>query len=108
MTVLSKLFTIGAILRSFLMAKAKHKGYDTVKVLIEAGHVKTFDQIFETLPKTVVADDLGFNNRSFSNKIQKPGMLRNEEQFAIAQRIGIDRLKIVELVIAQLDKGKKK
>lgn len=91
------------------MAKqTKHPAYQTVRVLIEAGHITTFEQIFEHLPKTVAARDLGANYRSFALRVKRPLMLRNAEQFALAHRIGIDRLRIVALVLAQLDKGLKK
>lgn len=87
--------------------KTKNPQYETVKVLIEAGHIKRFDQIFQTIKRTNMAVDLGMNYQTFIYRLKRPLAFSLEEVFAIAHLIGVDRRVIVELIITQLDNKKK-
>jgi hypothetical protein len=46
--------------------------YEIIRVLIEAGNIKSFAEIFRYIPKTVVYRDLGVNFNRFSRAIINP------------------------------------
>lgn len=79
----------------------KDKRYTTAKNLISTGYVKYFRDIFEIIPKSTVARDLGINNLRFSR------LIRHVEQFCINDGIRMARLfeieydKMVDMMMAQ-------
>ncbi|SHL96334.1 hypothetical protein [Chitinophaga sp. CF418] len=86
---------------------AKRTGYETIKILIEAGHIKQFDQIFDTVSRTNMAKDLGMNYQTFIYRLKRPVAFTLEQLIAIANLIGVERLVIIELVLKQVDAKKK-
>ena len=82
-------------------------GYETVKVLIEAGHIKRFNQIFDTVRRTNMASDLGMNYQTFVYRLNRPVAFSLEQIFAIARLIGVDGRVIFELIVTQLETRKK-
>jgi hypothetical protein len=86
---------------------AKRTGYETIKVLVEAGHIKQFDQIFDTVSRTNMAKDLGMNYQTFIYRLNRPIAFTLEQLIAIANLIGIERRVIIDLVIKQVDAKKK-
>ena len=57
----------------------KDPRYTTIKVLIEAGHIMSFREIFVFIPKTVVYRDLGVNFNRFDSAIANPSKFRIKE-----------------------------
>jgi len=86
---------------------AKKTGYETIKVLIEAGHIKQFEQIFDTVSRTNMAKDLGMNYQTFIYRLNRPVAFTLEQLFAIAKLIGVERRIIIDLVINQVDSKKR-
>lgn len=86
---------------------AKKTGYETIKVLIEAGHIKQFGQIFDTVSRTNMAKDLGMNYQTFIYRLNRPVAFTLDQLFAIAKLIGVERRVVVDLVISQVDAKKK-
>ncbi|WEK36070.1 MAG: hypothetical protein P0Y53_01030 [Candidatus Pseudobacter hemicellulosilyticus] len=80
---------------------ARDKRYVAVKALIENGRIKMFQEIFEFIPKTVVAADLGKHNVRFSKMIGRVEKFTNEELFLLAGFIQIPNEKIIELMMNQ-------
>jgi hypothetical protein len=64
----------------------KDHRYKTVKVMIETGNVTEFKQLFDHVPKSVVAHDLGTNNNRMTR------MISHVEQFTIDELYKISRL----------------
>lgn len=86
---------------------SKDKRYNTLKNLISGGYIKTFGEIFDTIPKSVVAADLGMNNVRFTKLMHNPvGFLVND-LFRIAALIDIDEKAILDLVYNQHVQDKK-
>ena len=50
----------------------KHNGYDLVRPMYTSGKLKAFSEIFELVPKTVVALDLGKEKGRFNELIEDP------------------------------------
>ena len=85
----------------------KDRRYTTIKNLISAGYIKSFREIFDTLPKSVVARDLGMNNIRFSRLIDNVDQFLLRDLFRIAAYLEIDELILVNLVYQQYATDKK-
>ena len=86
---------------------AKDRRYNTVKNLITAGYIKSFSEILETIPKTVVAHDLGMHHHTFDKLIKYPERFTYKDAFRIASLIEVDELVIINLIYNQCEKEKK-
>jgi hypothetical protein len=80
---------------------AKDKRYNTVKNLILGGYIKTFAEIFDTLPKSVLAKDLNFNSVRINKSIDDVGSIYARDLFRIAALLEVPEIKIMELVCNQ-------
>lgn len=87
---------------------AKDKRYKTVKNLIIAGYVKSFPEILDTVPKTVVAHDLGMHHQTFAKLIKYPDRFTFKDAFRIASLIEVDDLTIINLIYNQYATGNKR
>lgn len=83
------------------MATKRHKGYHTIKLLIEGESLKHFREIFEHIPKTVVNRDLGINYNRFTDIIKNVQGFKLGELYTLAHLIGVDEKIIVDLAHAQ-------
>lgn len=84
-----------------------NNAYKSTKVLIEAGHITQFNQIFDTVRRTNLATDLGMNYQTLVYRINRPVAFSLEELFAIARLIDVEPLVIIQLVLAQIANKKK-
>lgn len=72
--------------------------YKTARIVMEAGQVKTFKEIFKIIPKTVVAKDMRTNNNRMERLINNPAGFTFSEIDKIAKLIGCDYRKLRDLV----------
>ena len=79
----------------------KDKRYTTVKNLINSGFIKTFREIFDTIPKSIVYSDLGMNNARFKNLMFNVEEFVLNDIFRIAELIEVDREIMLNLVYKQ-------
>ena len=79
----------------------KDKRYKTVKLLIEDGHITQFNQIFEYVPKSKVASDLGTNYNRLTRLISHVDQFVLRDLFMLSKFIEIDGKKIFDLVYTQ-------
>jgi hypothetical protein len=86
---------------------AKDKRYNTVKNLISGGYIKTFSEILDTIPKTVIAHDLGMHHQTFAKLMKDPERFTFKDAFRIAALIDIDGMAIVNLIYHQCVADKK-
>lgn len=89
----------------------KDKRYTIVKNQIQGGYVKTFSEIFDIIPKTVVGKDLKIHNVRFTNLITNVTRFELGDLYRIAALIDIDEKTILELAHNQYladKKGKRK
>ena len=92
------------------MAGKKHKGYTTVKKLIDGKQLIDFKDMFNHVPPTAVFKDLGINHDRSKRLMKDVKGYRLEELYFLADRIGVDEKIIIDLAHAQhvADKSKKK
>lgn len=69
--------------------------------MIESGYIKTFKQIFEYIPISVVAIDYGSNYVRFKRQIAKPDSFKLRDINILASLFEMDNLKMIELVYNQ-------
>jgi hypothetical protein len=86
----------------------RNKQYQAIKVLIEAGHITEFRQIFEHIYPTHVARDMGIHYTRFTKMIDRVQDFRVSELYRVAGFIGIAGIKILQLVDAQYEAEKKR
>lgn len=78
--------------------KEKDPRYEIVRVMLKKKRITTLQQIFKYIPLTVVARDLHKNNNNFRLLIEKPGKLKLDEVFRLAELFEIDRKKLLALI----------
>jgi hypothetical protein len=86
----------------------KDRRYNTIKLLIEAGQVTEFHQIFEHIPKSVVATDMGTNYNRLVKLVMNTGRFTLEELEKLSTFFDVDSKIIVDLAYAQFIKKKVK
>ena len=84
----------------------KDKRRNTVKILIETKNVSTFADIFEHIPKTAVADELGFNFARLKRMTEDVTLIKVNDIFLFAGYFEVDAKVIFELIYNQRS-GKK-
>ena len=90
---------------------AKDRRYKTVNILISGGHIKSFREIFDTLPKSVIARDLGINNLRFSKLINRVDLFLVRDLFRLATFLEVEEMVLMDLIYQQYvtdQKNKKK
>lgn len=87
---------------------AKDRKYSLVKNYIEAGALKTFSEIFDTLNITTVIKDVGINHTRLTSKIKDPQKFSVKDIVKIAQLIEIDSRKVFDLIASELEIQQKK
>lgn len=85
----------------------KDKRTKTVKILIEAGHITEFAQIFEHIPKTTVADQLGIHFNRIIKMIETVSEIKVGDLFLLSGYFDLDAKSLFELVYNQNKIAKK-
>lgn len=86
---------------------AKDKRYKTVYFLIQAGHIKFFGEIFETIPVSRVAIDFGSNYVRFKRKLKKPSSFKIRDIEILARLFEIDLEIMLKLLLLEIQKNRK-
>ena len=84
----------------------KDKRYKTVKILIETGNITTFGEIFDHIPKTMVADDLGIHFNRMARMIKSVNEIKVNDIFLFSGQFEIDAKVMFGLIYNQ--RGAKK
>lgn len=69
--------------------------------MITGGHVDSFREIFEHVPKSVVARDLGMNNMRFTRLINHVEQFVVDDLFRFAAFLEMDNMILLEMVNRQ-------
>ncbi|TXJ23509.1 MAG: hypothetical protein E6Q24_17500 [Chitinophagaceae bacterium] len=85
----------------------KDKRYTNVKNLISGGHIKNFKDLFDVIPKTVVAHDLGINNVRFTELMEDVGRYFVKDLFKLAELIEVPEIEVMKLICNQYSTDKK-
>jgi plasmid maintenance system antidote protein VapI len=83
-----------------LIMEKDHR-YKTVKVMIETGNVTEFKQMFDHIPKSVVAHDLGTNNNRMTRLISHVEQFTLDELHKISKLVDTDFKVFVNLAANQ-------
>jgi hypothetical protein len=86
---------------------ARDRRYTTVKNLISGGFINSFQEIFDTLPKTTVSRDLGMNNMRFSRLIKNVDQFVIKDVFRLAAFLEVDEMVLMNLIYRQYRTDKK-
>ena len=82
--------------------------YDTIKHLITEGKIRSFNDIFKYVPKTIVANDLGKKVDRFTELMNRVEGFTLAELFMIAKFCEINENQIFSLVMSEYKKNKSK
>ena len=72
--------------------------YVKVKIGLEQGKIKTLEEIFEIIPVTHIARKLNLHSIRFNAKIKDPSTFRISELQALAKLIGVDFLRLINVI----------
>ena len=87
----------------------KDKRYKGVKRLLESGDLTEFNQIFEHIPKSVIASAIGTARDRFNFKMEHIEKFTLEDLIAIGKYLEVDDMMIVfQLAWNQYQQQKKK
>ena len=67
----------------------------------------SFGEIFDIVPKSVVARDLGINNMRFSKLINQPALFSLKDTFRFAALLEVDDMVLISLIYSQIQANKK-
>jgi len=84
------------------------KRYDSIKVMIETGHITEFKEIFDYLPKSLVGKHLHTNNPRMTRLITDVSDLTVKEIVSLSMLFEVDHTKISQIIFTQYFKHNKK
>lgn len=82
--------------------------YNLIKAMISDGKIVTFNDIFEYIPKTIIATDLGKKVDRFNKLMNKVEGFTLEEIYRIGSFCDLSERQMYELVEAEYFKSKSK
>jgi len=77
--------------------------YQHVKSIWMSGDLKSFSKIFEIVPKSVVAADLGLHYNSFIRRMSRPDQFLLVDMVGLSDLTGIPIPALIELAIKGID-----
>ena len=77
--------------------------YNHVKSIWSAEDLKSFNQMFTIIPKSIVSDDLGVNYGRFAKKANDPVLFTFKEALEIADLANIPFRSMVQLMLADIE-----
>lgn len=91
------------------MVKAykEDRRYELVRLLINDGKITEFRQIFDYLPKTILARDAGISLYRFTRLMYDVERFKIREQFQMADASGVDFMVLWKLIMNQRDADKR-
>jgi hypothetical protein len=82
-------------------AMKRDQRYKYVKFLLDKGEIKSFNEIFDTLPKTVLAKDMGFKMVRLNKLLSRPARFTLRDIFIMASFFEIDKFVMLRVVFEQ-------
>jgi len=79
--------------------RGSDRRYRVVKKLIECGTIALYMDIFEYIPKSVIAKDCGFNSARINKLIKNPREWKVREVIWLSQLIGVDHYLLFRLIV---------
>jgi hypothetical protein len=84
------------------MSEKDHR-YNYVRSIWMAGDLTSFTEIFNIVPRSIVASDLRLNYERFTKKILKPELLTFRDIKNLSRLTGIDLKTLAGLVIGAIE-----
>jgi len=84
----------------------KDKRYKQVKLLISKGEIKSFNEIFDTLLKSILARDLHRKGATLTKLMKRVDKFYLRDITAIADLLEIELEPVLNLIIAQYIRNK--
>ena len=81
---------------------AQDKRYNAIKSMMESGHIASFKEIFEIVPKTIVSKEMGMNYQTFTRKVTAPDLFTLRELMSMAQLFDLPGETLVKQIFADL------
>lgn len=75
--------------------------------MIESGNIKSFDDLLDVIPVTVIRRDLGLNDKSMTLRLTESESFSMKNILKLAALIECDPLLIVKLVLSEIERQKK-
>jgi hypothetical protein len=87
---------------------SRDKRLDSIRILIESGHITEFKQIFHYIPKSVIGKHLRTNNPRMSRLVLRVDELTVQEIVSISHLIEVDFNQLNNIVFRQYFNDQKK
>jgi hypothetical protein len=75
---------------------------DALKFLVEGGLISRYGQLFDHIPKSVLAKELGLNYQSLCSYINNPSKICFSHLIALSDKTGITLSAVANLVVKDL------
>lgn len=98
----------GKLAIGFLWNMARDLRYKAVKRLVEKGDIKYFNEIFDYIPKSTVAADLGKQNVRFTQLMNHIERFTLKDLFMLAKFFDVEDQIIFDLAYNQYQQQKKR
>jgi hypothetical protein len=82
--------------------KIKDRRYKSVLRLLEGGDIKTFTEIFDYLPRSILVNDLRQNYSTFTSKIIHPHRFTLFDLFSVSYWLEVEPEKLITLLKAEV------
>lgn len=82
----------------------KDHRYKYVRSIWAAGDLKSFQEIFSIIPRTIVANDLHLNYERFSKKVVKSELLTFKDIRKLSRLTGIDFKALCDLIVQEIER----
>ncbi len=79
----------------------KDKRIKTVKILIGTGDITEFGQVFDHIPKTTVAKNLGYHFTRMAKMVEDVNEIRAKDIFLLSSYFEIDAKVLFDLIYNQ-------
>jgi hypothetical protein len=86
----------------------KEDKYHLAKSLMEGGNIKTVRDLLAVLHKTVLSKDIKVTPVRFNKLIDNPQLFMFQDALAIAEVIGVDPKKIIDIITTEVLTRKRK
>jgi hypothetical protein len=86
----------------------KDNRYKAIKAMLEANNFKTFKEVFDIIPKSIVATDLGIHYDRFVKRINNPENFSLEELIIFSHLIGTNPSILINLAMKDIESNKKR
>ena len=86
----------------------KDNRYKAIKAMLDTNSFKSFKEVFQIIPKSVVAADLGIQYNRFVKRINKPEDFSLNELIILSNLIEIKPSILIDLAMKDIEEKKKK